>query len=180
MSARSGRVAAIALAAAMLATGAQAQDATGKARVTNGAQFGGWTVTCDAVAVNETVCVLRQRLLRRADQAFLAELLAFATEDGARRFLSARVPNGAHLPSGLVLRAEREGAEPLAFVWQSCGRDLCEALAEVPAGVIEGLEKAERVVMAWRPAVGAEPLAFALPFAGAGEGLAALAAASQP
>jgi invasion protein IalB len=168
------------LAAAVLATAAHAQDGGGPARVTNGAQFGGWTVTCDALAVNETVCVLRQRLLRRADQAFLAEVLAFASEDGARRFLSARVANGAHLPSGLVLRAEREGAEPLAFVWQSCGRDLCEALTEVPPGGIEGLEQAERVVMAWRPAVGAEPLAFALSFAGAADGLAALAAASQP
>ena len=69
-----------------------AQQATEEAprRVANGERFGAWTVQCDAIAVNETVCVLSQQLVRRSDRAFLAQLLAFSNGDGTRRFIAAR------------------------------------------------------------------------------------------
>jgi invasion protein IalB len=157
--------------------GALAQDeAQAEApRVANGTAFGKWSVTCEALAVNETTCVLTQRLVRTADNAFLAEFLAFWSADGATRYVAARVPTGVYLPAGFVLRPETdpEGDE-LAFVWQSCGRDLCEALIVLDDDMATRLEAAENLLAGYRPNLLSEPAVFNLSFAGLDAGLAAL------
>ena len=56
---------------------AEAQGTATAAPVRNGARFGAWTVTCEALGVNETACVLSQTLVRSSDDRFLAEILAF-------------------------------------------------------------------------------------------------------
>lgn len=162
------------------AAGAQESE-TGAAQdapppVANGARIGAWTVTCEAVAVGQTACVLSQRLVRSADNAFLAELLAFRSADGARTFLAARVPNGVFFPSGFALRPEESEAQR-DFVWQSCSRDLCEALLEIDPEALDELEAAEALLAGYRPALTAEPLVFRLSLEGATEGLDALDAA---
>jgi len=151
------------------------------ARVANGTRFGQWVVTCEALAVNETACVLTQRLVRASDGAFLAEMLAFSSADGTRRYLGARVPTGVYLPHGFALRpAEGEAAES-RFVWQSCSRDLCEALIELDAEGLAALEAAEGGLIAgYRPGLLAQPLVFALSVDGAEAGLSALTSSAAP
>jgi invasion protein IalB len=176
--------AAVAFGVAMAgAAGAQESDASGDAQeaaaptpVANGARIGAWTVTCEAVAVGQTACVLSQRLVRSADNAFLAELLAFRSADGARTFLAARVPNGVFFPSGFAVRPE-DSETQREFVWQSCSRDLCEALLEVEPQTLAELEGAGALLAGYRPALTAEPLVFRLSLEGAGDGLDALDAA---
>ncbi|WP_407493629.1 invasion associated locus B family protein [Pseudooceanicola sp. MF1-13] len=158
---------------------AQAQNASPD-RVANGTRFGAWTVSCEALAVNETACVLSQRLVRRADNVFLAELLAFQSASGDREFLIARVPNGVYLPAGFAMKPAEGEAEETRFVWQSCNNDLCEALIELTPEKTESLEAAERLVAGYRPRLGAEPLVFALSLSGLQDGLTALAASTKP
>ena len=171
----------LALAASVALAGpAAAQDDTAPApRVVNGQTFGSWTVQCEAIAVNETACVLSQRLVRGSDGAFLAELLAFSNADGSQRYLAARVPVGVHFPSGFAVRpAEAEGDdEQTDFVWQSCSRELCEALLDLAPEALQALEAAETLVGGYRPSLRAQPLVFRFSVAGLGEGLAALDAA---
>lgn len=150
-------------------------------RVANGTMFGQWRVSCEALAVNETACVLAQRLSRSSDGAFLAEMLAFASADGSRFFLGARVPNGVYLPHGFAVKPARGDADETRFVWQSCSRDLCEAMIEISADELAALEGAEGGLIAgFRPGLLAQPVVFSLTFAGASEGLAALAATAGP
>lgn len=156
------------------ASGAAA-DAAPVERIANGTRFGAWTVTCEALAVNETACLLTQRLVRSSDNAFLAEVLAFWSGDGSQRYLAARVPNGVFFPSGFAVKPE-DGEEQTQFVWQSCARDLCEALLEIDAQALADLEAAEGLVAGYRPNLRADPLVFRMSLEGATEGLAALQA----
>ena len=74
--------------------GAAATTTVQPMRIANGTRFGAWRVNCEAIAVNETACVLSQRLVRTSDNVFLAELLAFWSGDGSKSYLAARVPTG--------------------------------------------------------------------------------------
>lgn len=156
-----------------MAAAQHADDQGAGKRVANGAQFGAWTVSCEAVAVNETTCVLNQRLVRSSDNAFLAEILAFMNADMSRTFLAARVPNGVHFPSGFALKP-KDGEDRVEFVWQSCTRELCEALVEMPSDKLAELSKVEEIVAGYRPGIQAKPLVFRMSMAGAQEGLEAL------
>jgi len=142
-------------------------------RLANGARFGEWTVVCEAVAVNETVCVLNQRLVRN-DGEFLVDLLAIPGGDG---WLSARVPVGVHFPGGFVLRREGDPKQ-IALVWQVCSPRLCEAavsLADEGAVLLEGGE----AIAAYRPEVTSDPVVFRVVLDGLADGLAALAASIE-
>lgn len=164
---------AIACAAIMPALAQQAP------RVANGERFGSWTVSCEALAVNETVCVLNQRLVRSADNVFLAEFLAFdnAREPGA--FLAARVPIGVHFPSGFSIRPDQESDVVLELDWQSCATDLCEALIAIDDEQIETLSSADTAIAGYRPRFGADALVFRVDMTGLQDGLAALADATN-
>ena len=149
-------------------------------RVENGARFGAWTVACEAVAVNETICVLTQRLVEAEGQGFLTELLAFNDADEAQAWVVARVPLGVHFPGGFALQPEGDET-PLAFEWQSCAPQLCEALLPVDAAALAALEVSDGAVAGYVPAPGEAPVVFRVATEGLGDGLAALARAlGQP
>lgn len=148
-------------------------------RVTNGMRFGGWTVACEAIAVNETTCVLRQRLVRSSDNTFLAELVAFWDAELEQALLAGRVPIGAYFPSGFVMRTE--GAETRhEFAWQSCSQEICEALLQPDREMLAAIDAAEEAVLGYRPAMQAEPLVFRTRMEGLVEGLDRLKAALTP
>lgn len=149
-------------------------------RVTNGQRFGAWTVGCEAIAVNETTCMLNQQLLRASDQAFITQMLAFWDGKGEKRYLSVRVPTGVYLPAGFAMRAE-DSEEVTEFVWQTCGRDLCEALIELTDEVVAVVDREEPVTMvaSYRPTITADPVVFRFALAGLGSGLQALKPAAE-
>jgi len=147
-------------------------------RIANGARFGAWTVTCEAVAVDETACVLSQRLVRSSGSTFLAELLAFWNADRSRSYLAARVPIGVFFPSGFVLKPEGS-EERFEFVWQACSRELCEALLEIDMEKLGAVDAAREAVIGYRPGLRAEPLVFKTGTNGVVEGLEALRAAMR-
>ncbi len=147
-------------------------------RIENGARFGAWTVTCEAVAVGETTCGLSQRLVRSDDNGFLAELVALWDRPVENRFLLASVPLGVHLPSGLALRpATGDEATRFEFAWQVCSTGSCEARLDLDATVLAALSAGTEAVLGYRPAAGAEPLVFRVAVDGLSEGMAALASA---
>ena len=163
----------------LLLVAGEAQAQTSQ-RVENGARFGAWTVACEAVAVNETICVLTQRLVEAEGQGFLTELLAFNDAEEASAWVVARVPLGVHFPGGFALQPEGEDT-PLAFEWQSCAPQLCEALLGVDAAALAALESSGNAIAGYVPAPGEAPLAFRVATEGLGDGLAALARAlGQP
>ena len=155
----------------------KAEDTTSVAamRLANGTRIGAWTVNCEAIAVNETACVLSQRLVRTSDNVFLAELLAFWSGDVKRTYLAARVPNGVFFPSGFALKPA-DGDERKEFVWQSCSRDICEALLEADLDSLDKLSKAEQIIAGYRPNLRSKPVVFRLSLNGLREGLEALKA----
>lgn len=142
-------------------------------RVANGQRFGAWTVTCEAIAVNETACVLTQRLVRSEGNSFLAEVLAFWSADRSKAYIAARVPNGAYLPSGFAMQVDGS-KDRMDFVWQSCSSDLCEALIEVAPDKIETLSNGGEMLAGYRPNLRSEPVVFRLGMDGLFEGLTAL------
>ena len=184
-----GMAAASGLAVALAVTAARAQDEeqtetpppaaaetpapAEPPRVVNGARFGAWTVACEALAVNETTCVLSQRLVRSADNTFLAELVAFWSADLSSGFIAARVPNGVYFPSGFAMRPENS-EERHDFVWQSCSRDICEALLAADADTMQSIDDAGQAIIGYRPSIQAEPLVFRAGTNGVVEGLNAL------
>lgn len=147
-------------------------------RISVGSRFGGWTVACEAVGVGETVCVLSQRLMRSADGAVLADLLA--VPGGADTvLLAARVPLGVHLPSGLAMAPAGSDTQ-VALEWQACTAAFCEAAVRLDAETVAAIEAAGQMRVGYRPRLGAEPLVFAAEAAGLAEGIAALRLAQPP
>lgn len=145
--------------------------------IPNGESFGVWTVTCTAIAVGQTSCVLSQQIHRGTDNAFIAQVLAFQTPDASKTYLSARVPLGAYLPAGFAIKAEDQ-EDILPFVWQTCAADLCEALAEIDPAKLADLAGTERNILgAFRPSLQSEDFVFRFSMEGVVEGLAALQAA---
>ena len=158
--------------------GAQETTTVAPMRIANGTRFGQWTVNCEALAVNETACVLTQRLIRTSDNAYLAEILAFWSGDGSKSYLAARVPTGVYFPAGFALKPQ-DSDKRYDFVWQSCGRDICEALLELSADQIAELEEVESVIAGYRPNLVSQPVVFKLGIIGAGAGLEALKSSQQ-
>ena len=169
------KILSMAAAFAMLATTAIAQTAeTTPQRVVNGQTFGAWTVTCEAVAMNETACVLNQNLVRSTDNVFLAQMMAFWAGDGSKRYLVARVPLGVYLPSGFAMRAETN-EDIIPFDWQACSQTLCEALLELDDEMLANLTAPDTTIVAsYRPNMQAEPVIFRFAMTGAQDGLEAI------
>lgn len=160
-----------------VAAGASVQEAEAQTRLANGAQFGNWTVSCEAVGVNETICVLSQRLVAASGQSFLAEFLAFADPEAPGAYVAARVPLGVHFPAGFALRPE-DGDEPIAFEWQSCSSDLCEALVRFDADALGAIDSSENMIAGYLPRIDGEALVFRVAMGGLLDGITALARAT--
>lgn len=149
-------------------------------RIENGATFGGWTVSCEALAVNETLCVLSQRLVRTGGNTILADFVAFNNDDEPGAWLVARVPNGVYFPSGFVLGVEGEDTQ-VSFQWQNCSAESCEALLPLAPEHLDAFEAQSPWVAGYRPGVTEEALAFRVSPEGLEDGLTALAEAlGQP
>ena len=148
-------------------------------RLVNGARFGQWAVACEAIAVNETACILTQKLIAKADNRFLAEMVLVRPKGESRLILAARVPIGVHFPSGFVMKPEKS-EERSAFVWQSCNRDICEAAIELSAEKLAELEKTGGATAGYRPNARSEPVVFRIAFEGASQGLDSLQRATLP
>lgn len=141
-----------------------------------GARFGAWQLGCEAIGVGQTLCVLTQRMMRRGDNRYVAELLLFWDGTVEQAWLVARVPNGAFLAERFTLHTAEEG-EGTALIWQSCLAEICEAALPLDAATLRMLEEAGTLRAIYRPAPGAAPLAFRLTLEGGGAGLEALAEA---
>ena len=163
---------AVALGAFAVASGASAQAQT--VRVENGARFGSWTVSCEAVAVNETLCVLSQRLVRSDTGAALAELIAFNADDGPGAWLVARVPNGVFFPAGFVM-AQQDSDTQFDLEWQACSPDMCEALIALDGDILDQMVSGEDWAAGYRPDIASDSVVFRIGLDGLETGLAALA-----
>ncbi len=149
-------------------------------RLENGSRFGGWTVSCEAIAVNETLCILSQRLVRTDTNTVLAELIAFNSDNAGGAWIAARVPNGVFFPSGFVI-GRQEADTRLEFEWQNCSADICEALLELGPEELDLIDNAEDWVAGYRPEMTSESLVFRVSLDGLEDGLLALARAlGQP
>lgn len=161
---------------------AAASAETPAAVVANGQTFGAWTVTCEAVAVGQTACLLNQTILRDTDRAFLAQVIALKDGESGKTFLLARVPLGASLPFGFAMRPEGTEDEEslLRFDWQTCFGQICEALTEIDADRLAQVDSEGTTMLAsYQPALKAEPLVFRLSLQGARAGMDAIATAPQ-
>lgn len=158
------------LALALPSTG-QAQDA---APVANGQKFDNWAVSCNAVAVNRTSCMLSQQLVRDTDRVFMAEMLALWSGTGDKEYLAARVPLGTYLAAGIALR--NTGQEDVhALTWQNCNARFCEALMELTPELIEELTSGDgTVIVSYRPQISGEQRVFRFNAKGLQDGLGAL------
>lgn len=136
-----------------------------------GTALGAWRLGCEAVAVGETACFLVQSLIRADTGALLAELLAVPSP-GAAAVLVARVPLGVHFPAGLHLAGPEAGR--LSFGWRACSTALCEATLRLDADAVARIDTAAGLRLTYRPAAGAEVLAFDTDLSGLADGLAAL------
>lgn len=157
-------------------------DAAQAQIVANGQTFGTWTVSCEAVAVGQTACLLNQTILRDTDRAFLAQLVALTDANTGKRYLLARVPLGASLPFGFAMRPEGTEDETslLRFDWQTCAGQFCEALAEIDEDRLAKLDSdGTKMLASYQPSLKTEPLVFRLSLQGARAGMAAIANAPQ-
>ncbi|MFN3145162.1 MAG: invasion associated locus B family protein [Paracoccaceae bacterium] len=139
-----------------------------------GQTFGQWTVSCEAIGVGRTSCILEQSLYRREDGAFVAQALLFWNADGQQSFVGMRVPLGAYLPAGAEMRAAAE-EEPMRLAWQTCVQQFCEAVQVLGLDRIEALAQGDAEMLGgYQPAIGRDPIVFAFSMAGAFEGMQAL------
>lgn len=139
-----------------------------------GQSFGQWTVSCEAIGVGQTSCILEQSLYRREDGAFVAQALLFWNADGQQSYVGMRVPLGAYLPAGAEIRATAE-AEPIRLAWQTCVQQFCEAVQLLSLERLETLAQGSGEMLGgYQPAIGREPIVFAFSMSEALEGMQAL------
>jgi invasion protein IalB len=162
--------------ALLIAPPALSQDAAMPDRIANGQTFGAWTVMCEAIAVGETTCALGQQLLRSADRAFLAQIIALWSPADQKRYFTARVPVGAYLPSGFAMKPDGAGDETaVQLIWQACDANLCEALTEIDDDMLAAFAApGTQIIASYRPNIRSEPVVFTFSMAGIVEGLTAL------
>lgn len=123
-------------------------------------QFRDWTV----LAREAGGCLLHQRVIAAKAGLTIADVF-LAPSGGGGLVVSARVPVGAALSSGMAYRHPgRAMAVPL--VWQSCDAESCLAQVEVTAEERARLMRGLRVEMAFVPVPGARPLRFQLSLLG--------------
>lgn len=163
---------ALALAATIFASPLTAQENL------HNAQFGDWTVDCEALAKTST-CILQQSFKLSSDQSSVAQILLFWKADASKRYIAMRVPLGAYLPSGVEIRAEDEKAAQ-RLVWQSCIALGCDAVHDLSAERLQAFaDNGGTALAGYVPALGQEPLVFKFSMAGAVEGLEALRPTAQ-
>lgn len=161
---------ALAFLSAVVFGGTLAWTQTETPSLSNGQRLGAWTVTCQATGVNQTRCVLSQRLLRAEDQAFIADIVVFLTDDPDQAMISFRVPLGVHFPFGLAF-GPAETDERLTVTWQACSAELCEGTVFVPIEKIRELEAQGTMRGGFRPRPNMEPVIFDFSIEGIGAGL---------
>ncbi|MEC7761486.1 MAG: invasion associated locus B family protein [Pseudomonadota bacterium] len=146
-------------------------------RIANGQTYGAWSVACQALAINETTCVLEQQLYRDTDRAFIARIMAFWSGDGEGMYMSAQVPTGVALPSGFAMRPASGGDDDvIQMAYQTCDGTVCEAITRIEPTFVDGTdtEDGQNMVASFRPGLTAEPFVFRFSAAGLSQGLAAL------
>ncbi|ARE41190.1 hypothetical protein RGUI_3049 [Rhodovulum sp. P5] len=143
--------------------------------VANGASFGDWQVICEAPAMNQTVCAIKQTLTFRETGALLGEVvLREVTVEGEQRTLMVlNTPTGMFLPITPGYRIDgTEGTLPLQ--WRTCSDRACSASRLLTADETAALRRGVRMIIGYRPVNREEAVLFNVSLKGVTAGLNAL------
>ena len=159
---------------ALVATRSNAQEATDS--YLNGAEFGDWQLSCEALTTTELTCSVVQQLTRTADGSLIARLVVINGADEGQFLLVGQTPDGVHLPSGFVYSFDDEEiAETRDLVWQQCLAGVCEAALIWDAEELAVVNQYDNLLMAYRQAPGVDPLVFRVDVSELDSALVALA-----
>ena len=167
---RHWRLSYAALLAMLPSFGATAQTAS------NGTAFGDWQLVCEAVAVNQTRCEIRQTLTLRQSGALLAQValtpIAQTESTPAATALVLTTPTGMFLPMAPGLSIEDD--ETLPLQWRTCDANRCIASRILEPDEVEALRAGTRMTLGYRPAAATDAVIFPVSLQGVSAGLDAL------
>ena len=143
--------------------------------IANGAAFGDWRVSCDALSNARTACRVVQTQNVAQTGQLVANFLAYPLEGGEALFV-AQVPMGVYLPAGAVYRPQEPAdSDQRELIWQRCGGEICEAALQMDGAEVTGLSASGAILFGYQMDPGSPPVITRVDMTGFDEALAALA-----
>jgi invasion protein IalB len=137
-----------------------------------GDRFGDWAFECVAIAEGKTACALTHAVVSKVDGQRIAQLSLGRNEMKKAIVLTAFLPLGIHLPSG-VSGALDQG-KPFSFVLETCyARSGCIATFVATPEFLMTLQASKQLSIGFVAADGLKQIALQVPLAGIGAGLKA-------
>ena len=136
-----------------------------------GDRFGDWSFECVAVAEGKTNCALAQAIVSKVDNRRIAQLSLGRNQWKKGVVLTAFLPFGIYLPSG-VSGALDQG-KPFPIVLETCLPSGCIATYVTTPDFLKALQGAKQLSIGFVAIEGMKPVSLNVPVAGLAEGLKA-------
>lgn len=160
----------------MAHSGNAQQTDTAQQAAANGAIFGDWRLSCQAVAVNRTACaIVQQQTVTQTDAFVAAVRLQQVQDDSVMRILmTAITPTDMQLSLRAAYKIGQNG-ETLPMEWRTCNAQTCTATRLLEPAEVEALQRGTAaMILAYQPVGKAEPVGVSISLSGITAGLAAL------
>ncbi|WP_316015526.1 invasion associated locus B family protein [Roseobacter sp. HKCCA0434] len=129
-----------------------------------------WSLDCRATGVDQTSCVLAQRLISPDTEAEIAQIVLRAREDGTALVL--RVPTGVDLTRRPAFEVDDGTAQ--ALTWTACDANHCLAATALDAERSQALRDGVTATFGYQPLSAEAPLLFDVSLLGISAGWDAL------
>ena len=153
-------------------TGASLTPTRAQTRV--GEKIGDWTFQCQAISAKDTICAITQVFINQQNRQPVLVLTLRSVGIEKQLTLIARAPLGVYLPEPVTATID-DGAQ-LAFAWQRCSQQGCEATAKIDDQSRTAMKAGNRMQIAFKAQAGGDPVTFNASLSGVTQGLVEIGA----
>ncbi|MDZ4203013.1 MAG: invasion associated locus B family protein [Gallionella sp.] len=144
---------------------------TAQAEVKAGDRFGDWVFECAALAEDKTTCALTQTLQSKQGNQRIVKFNLARNEAKGRIQLTAVVPLGIHLPSGVSGAIDKN--KPFQYTLQTCLQPGCIATYAVDGNFLKAMQAGQTLTIRFSGNGGKTPFSFDGSLKGLSEGMKA-------
>jgi len=136
-----------------------------------GERFGDWVFECTALAEDKTACALTQTIMSKKGNQSLVKFSLSRNEQKGHIQLTAVVPLGIHLPSGISGAIDQ--GKPFQYITQTCVRQGCIANYAPDGGFLKAMQAGQKLGIKFSGNGGKQPIAIEGSLNGLAEGMKA-------
>jgi invasion protein IalB len=137
-----------------------------------GDRVGDWIFECIGIGVNQTRCLLTQRLVLENNQQEIMRLTLSTIGDSDQVLLTARVPLGIFLPSGVAARIDN--GEDFQLTPTFCRQEGCEAQVILGPDLLDAMKRGNEILVGFRQNPNSDTIVVPASLIGVSRGLSAI------